>query len=238
MIARDEIDLQPGPTPARWSPSRPTKQASDLREELLVTHRDAIEELRASRQETVERLARIIELRDTETGEHSNRMALISAFLGQALGLDDEEVDALLVAAPMHDVGKIGIADETLLKPGGLTREERHEMERHTILGHDLLADSQSAVLRLAASIAFTHHEHWDGSGYPRGIAGQAIPVEGRIAAVADVFDALLSDRPYRKAISLDEALRVMQEGKGAHFEPAIAEVLLENLDDVLGLRH
>jgi PAS domain S-box-containing protein len=213
------------------------KRSERLREELVTTQRRAIEELRASRQESVERLARTVELRDTETGKHVNRMARISAFLGRELGLDEARVDVLLVAAPMHDVGKIGILDEILLKPGALTAEERREMERHTTVGHELLGDSESVVLRMAATIALTHHEHWDGSGYPQGLAGEAIPLEGRIAAVGDVFDALLSDRPYRPAMSPDEAIVIMQNGKGTHFDPKIVDVLFEHLDDVLRLR-
>ena len=110
-------------------------------------------------------------------------------------------------------------------------------MERHATVGHELLADSESAALRMAASIALTHHEHWDGTGYPRGLAGEAIPLEGRIAAVADVFDALLSDRPYRPAMSTDEALEIMEKGRGTHFDPAIVDLLLENLDELLRLR-
>jgi PAS domain S-box-containing protein len=213
------------------------KHSERVREGLVRTQRRAIAELRASRQESVERLARTVELRDTETGKHVNRMARISAFLGRQLGLDEARVDLLLVAAPMHDVGKIGIPDEILLKPGALTTEERREMETHTTVGHELLADSQSVELRMAASIALTHHEHWDGSGYPQGLAGEAIPIEGRIAAVGDVFDALLSDRPYRPAMSADEALAIVEKGKGTHFDPKIVEVLVEHLDEVLRLR-
>lgn len=214
-----------------------SKDAQRLGEELVATQRRAIEELRASRQESIERLARTVELRDTETGEHVNRMARIAAFLGQTLGLDDEHVDELLVAAPMHDVGKIGIADEVILKPGPLNAEERSDMERHTTIGHDLLVDSDSEVLQTAARIALTHHERWDGGGYPRGLEAEAIPLEGRIAAVADVFDALLSDRPYRAAMSLDETVGIMAKGAGRHFDPAVTEALLEHLDEVLQLR-
>jgi PAS domain S-box-containing protein len=213
------------------------KQAQELREELVVAQQNAIEELRASRQESVERLARVVELRDTETGEHINRMARISGFLGRSMGLDEAGVDALFAAAPMHDVGKIGIADEILLKPGALTAQERTEMERHTTVGHELLADSHSFVLQMAATIALTHHERWDGTGYPRGLAQKAIPLEGRIAAVADVFDALLSDRPYRPSMSLDEALGIIEKGRGTHFDPEIADRLLAHVHEVVSLR-
>jgi PAS domain S-box-containing protein len=195
-------------------------------------------ELRASRQETVERLAMAVELRDPETGRHVNRIGAIGAFLGYALGFDDERAELLLAAAPMHDVGKIGISDEILLKRGKLTRSEREEIQRHTTIGHELLAGSTSEFLRLAATIALTHHEHWDGSGYPQGLAGDEIPLEGRIVAVADVFDALLSDRPYRPALSVDVALTEIREGLGSHFDPRIAQILLDHSDAVLELRH
>jgi PAS domain S-box-containing protein len=214
------------------------KDAERLGEELVATQRRAIAELRASRQESVERLARTVELRDPETGEHVQRMARISAFLGRAIGLDESHVNLLLAAAPMHDVGKIGIPDEILLKEGELTTEERRVMETHTTIGHELLANSKSVVLRMGATIALTHHEHWDGRGYPRGRMGDAIPIEGRIAAVADVFDALMSDRPYRPAKSQDEALQIMRDGKATHFDPTITSALFADLDEVLTLRN
>src|SRR4051794_11796855 len=186
-------------------------------------------ELRASRQETIERLAMAIELRDPETGRHVNRIAAIAAFLGRELGFDDERAELLLAAAPMHDVGKIGISDEILLKRGRLTRTERKEIERHTTIGHELLSGSISEFLRLAATIALTHHERWDGGGYPHGLAGFRIPLEGRIVAVADVFDALLSDRPYRSALGVEPTLREIREGLGSHFDPRIAQILLDH---------
>jgi PAS domain S-box-containing protein len=213
------------------------QQAVDLREELVEAQRRAIAEFRASRQETVERLARTVELHDPETGGHIHRMARISALLGRVLGLDQAYLDLLLVAAPMHDVGKIGIPAEIMLKPGPLTPEERKEMERHTTLGYELLADSDSLLLETAARIALTHHERWDGTGYPEGLAGEEIPLDGRIVAVADVFDALLSDRPYRPAMSLGEALEIIREGKGTHFDPAVVDVMLEHLDEAVLLR-
>jgi putative two-component system response regulator len=213
------------------------KRSERRLEELLTAQDRSIEELRTSRLESVERLARTVELRDTETGEHVKRMADIAAFLGRVLGLGDAHADLLLVAATMHDIGKVGIPDEILLKPGALTADERREMERHTTVGYELLGDSESAVLRMGAAIALTHHERWDGAGYPHGLVEEAIPLEGRIAAVADVFDALLSDRPYRPAMSLDEALEIMENGRGTHFDPTIVEALLGNLDEVLELR-
>jgi len=213
------------------------KQAERLREELAETQALAIEELRISRQETVERLSRALELHDLETGRHVNRMASIAAFLGERLGLDDDRVLLLRTAAPMHDVGKVATSDGILRKSGSLTLSEREEMERHTTVGYEILADSESELLQLAAKIALTHHERWDGSGYPRGLAGEEIPLEGRITAVADVFDALLSDRPYRAALPLDDALEVIREGRGIHFDPRIVDALLGNVEEAMALR-
>jgi putative two-component system response regulator len=213
------------------------KQAEALRAELSMAQARAIEELRASRQETVERLARAIEMRDEETGEHVNRMASIAAFLASQLGLEHERVLLLRAAAPMHDVGKIATPDDILQKPGALTPEERHEMERHTVVGHEILADSESELLQMAATIALSHHERWDGDGYPQGLSGEEIPLEARIVAVADVFDALLSDRCYRPALSVAEAVRTIREGKGAHFDPQVAEVLLRHVEEALSFR-
>jgi len=213
------------------------KRAEHFRDELALAQQRAIEELRSSRQETVEFLARAIEMHDAETGRHVNRMASIAAFLGTRLGLDSERVLLLRAAAPMHDVGKIATPDGILRKAGPLTPEERTQMERHTTFGYEILADSDSELLRMAAKIALTHHEWWDGSGYPRGLRGKEIPLEGRIVAVADVFDALLSDRCYRKAMTVNEAAKVIEAGHGTHFDPNAADFLLENLDEALSLR-
>jgi putative two-component system response regulator len=213
------------------------ERAEALRHELIKAQRTAIEDLRASRQETVERLAKAIEMHDAETGRHVNRMASIAAFLGRELDLDSHHVLLLRTAAPMHDIGKIATPDGILQKAGPLTPEERKQMECHTTVGHQILADSESELLQMAATIALTHHERFDGSGYPRGLLGGKIPLEGRIAAVADVFDALLSDRPYRSAFTVEEATRLIAEGKGGHFDPDIADALLKNLDEVMALR-
>lgn len=213
------------------------RQAEQLQRDLAAAQERAIEELRSSRQETVERLARAIDLHDAETGRHVNRMARIASYLASQLGLDDEQILLLRAAAPMHDVGKIATPDEILRKPGALTPEERVEMERHTEVGHKILAGSESELLQMAARIALTHHEWFDGSGYPRGLAGEEIPIEGRIVAVADVFDALLSDRSYRPALSTEEAVAVIRKGRGTHFDPEVADCLLEHLDEALALR-
>lgn len=213
------------------------RDALRLRDELATAQQQAIEELRLSRQETVERLSKAIELHDFSTGEHVDRMAKVAAFLGTKLGLDSERVLLLRVAAPMHDVGKIATPDEILRKPGPLTPSERMEMQRHTVVGHEILANSKSELLRLAATIALTHHERWDGTGYPRGLSAEEIPLEGRITAVADVFDALLSDRCYRPALSVKETIEIIEEGRGTHFDPEIVDLLVDGLEEVLRLR-
>jgi putative two-component system response regulator len=208
-----------------------------LREELAAKEAEAIEDLRASRQETVERLALAIETKDVVTGLHVARMASITAFLGAKLRLGADQTLLLRTAAPMHDVGKIATPDEILRKPGPLTPAERTVMERHTTFGHQILAGSKSRLLQIAAAIALTHHERWDGNGYPDGLEGEQIPLEGRIAAVADVFDAVLSDRPYRSALSWDDAVVLMHEGRGTHFDPRVVDLLLENLEEIRALR-
>jgi PAS domain S-box-containing protein len=213
------------------------KEAEELQRQLAVAQQRAIEGLQASRQETVERLSRAIEMHDAETGEHVNRMAAVAAFLGTLLGLDREHVLLLRAAAPMHDVGKIATPDGILQKAGALTPGEREEMERHTTVGHGILADSDSELLQMAATIALTHHERWDGKGYPQGLRGERIPLEGRIVAVADVFDALLSDRCYRPSMTVTETVAIMEEGSGTHFDPEMVSALLCHLEEALSLR-
>ncbi len=213
------------------------RAAVRLRDELTATQQNAIEELQLSRQETIEGLTKAIELHDSSTGEHVDRMAAIASFLAARIGFDPDQVNLLRAAAPMHDVGKIGVSAEILCKPGPLTAEERTAMERHTVVGHKIFAHFESELSRVAASIALTHHERFDGSGYPQGLEGDEIPIEGRITAVADVFDALLTDRSYRSAFSTDAAVAVMRDGTGTQFDPEIVEVLLDNLEVALTVR-
>jgi putative two-component system response regulator len=208
-----------------------------LRHELIAAQRQAIADLRASRQETVERLVRAIEMHDTETGHHVHRMASVAALLGEKLGLGERRVGLLRTAAPMHDVGKIATPDGVLRKQGKLTADERTRMEAHTTVGHEILAGSESELLKMAAEIALTHHEWFDGSGYPQGLCGEQIPIDGRVVAVADVFDALLSDRPYREAMSVEEATELISSESGTHFDPAVVDALIDNLDEALELR-
>ena len=213
------------------------KEALRLRDELAAAQQHAIDELWASHQETVDRFATAIKLHDSSTGDHVNRMAGVASLLGNRLHLDAERVRLLRIAAPMHDVGKIAITDRILRKPGSLTDAERKEMERHTVIGHEILGGSDSELLRVAATISLTHHECFDGSGYPQGLAGEEIPIEGRITALADVFDALLSDRCYRPAFPPSEAVAIIEAGRGSQFDPAIVDILLDHLDDAFSAR-
>lgn len=191
----------------------------------------------AREQELLFRMSRAAEFRDPETGAHIQRMAHYSCLIAQRAGLSAEEQTLLLQAAPLHDVGKIGIADAILLKPGRLTPEEFELMKGHARLGHELLSGSESRVLQAGAAIALAHHEKFDGSGYPNKLAGEAIPLYGRIVAVADVFDALTSERPYKRAWELDRAMRYLREGSGQHFDPACVAAFLSGQDEILAIR-
>jgi putative two-component system response regulator len=188
---------------------------------------DAIEELKVTRLETIQRLCTAIEARDPSAAPHIQTVGNYCARIAADLGQDREWCDMLRTAGAMHDIGKIGIAETILLKPGPLTPEERLEMQRHAEIGYRILAGSHAALLQVAASIAWTHHERYDGSGYPRGLAGDAIPLEGRIAAIADVFDALTRDRVYRARLPREEALQIMADGRGNHFDPTLLDVFM-----------
>jgi putative two-component system response regulator len=168
------------------------------------------------------------EYKDRDTAYHVERIGRFSAVLASALRWSPEEVEIIRHAAPMHDVGKIGIPDRILLKPGSLDEEEWKIMQSHTVIGGEILADSDSEVIQMGARIALAHHERWDGCGYPYGIAGEDIPLEARICAVVDFFDALTVDRPYRKAVPNDRVVEMMVEGSGSHFDPAIMAVFRE----------
>ena len=194
-------------------------------------------ELRRLREETIRRLSWAAEFRNQETGEHIVRMSLYCALLARLAGLDPGHAEAIRVASPMHDVGKIGIPDRILLKPGRLSEDERRVMEAHTEMGHRILAGSGVELLDLAAVMALTHHEWMDGAGYPSGAAGEDIPIEGRICAIADVFDALTSDRVYRPSFPPDEARSLMLEGRGTQFDPDLLDLFLGSFDDVLAIR-
>lgn len=214
------------------------RRLANRNEELAAEVRKATEEIRSREQELLFRMSRAAEFRDPETGAHIQRMAHYSALIAARLGLDVATQELLLQAAPMHDVGKIGIPDYILLKPGKLTHEEFEVMKNHARIGHELLADSGSLVLKTGAEIALSHHEKFDGSGYPSGLCGEEIPLFGRIVAVADVFDALTSDRPYKHAWPLEKAVDFLSEGKGAHFDPACVDAFMAAWEDVLLVRN
>lgn len=190
----------------------------------------ALSELEIAQAETVRRLSMAVEFRDEDTGAHIERIGRFSALLATQLGMDPEFCERISHAAPLHDVGKVAIPDAILLKPGPLTEQERSIVETHTEEGHRLLRGSSSSILDLAASIALSHHEKWDGGGYPRGLSREDIPIEGRIVAIADVFDALTSDRVYRLAFSMQEAVGMMVAQRGRHFDPTLLDAFLEVL--------
>jgi hypothetical protein len=190
----------------------------------------ALLELEIAQAETVRRLSMAVEFRDEDTGAHIERIGRFSTLLAEHVGMDADFCATLTHAAPLHDVGKVAIPDAILLKPGKLTAEERAIVETHAEEGHRLLRGSSSSILDLASTIALSHHEKWDGSGYPRGATGEAIPIEGRIVAVADVFDALTSDRVYRKAFTVEEAVEMMLEQRGRHFDPVLLDAFMEVL--------
>ena len=193
--------------------------------------RRALSELEVAQTETVRRLSMAVEFRDEDTGAHIGRIGRLSTLLAEQIGMDPEFCERLSHAAPLHDVGKVAIPDAILLKPGPLTAQERAIVETHAEEGHRLLRGSSSSILELATTIALSHQEKWDGTGYPRGLGGEAIPLEGRIVAVADVFDALTSDRVYRKAFSVEEAVQMMREQRGRHFDPVLLDAFMEVLE-------
>lgn len=216
---------------------RNQRQLGDRAQWLSEAVRQATTELLAREQDTIFRLARAAEYRDPETGFHVQRMAAYSHHVARHLGLSVPDLDLLLKAAPMHDVGKVGIPDHILLKPGRLTPEEFEQMTKHAVMGYEILKGSTSALLQAAAQIALTHHEKWDGSGYPLKLAGEKIPLFGRIAAVADVFDALTSERPHKPAWEVERAAMTVREGRGGHFDPACVDAFFQDWEAVLAVR-
>ncbi|MFZ6848080.1 HD domain-containing phosphohydrolase [Undibacterium sp. RuRC25W] len=217
---------------------RSQRKLLDIAEWLTDEVRLATAEILARERETIIRLSKAADSRDPETGAHILRMSHFCKLIAAHLGLSEENQQILLDAAPMHDVGKVGIPDHILLKPGRLDVAEFDIMKRHSFLGYEILNGSQSVILQTAAQIALSHHEKFDGSGYPHGLAGDAIPLFARICAVADVFDALTSERPYKKAWTDSQAIAYLQEGRGQHFDPACVDAFLENWDEVMQIRH
>ncbi len=213
------------------------KALSDRAAWLDAEVRKATLEIVQRERETVFRLSKAAEYRDPETGTHILRMAHYSELIAKGLNLPKEQQELLLEAAPLHDIGKVGIADAILLKPGRLTVEEFEVMKQHALFGYDILKGSDSNVLQNGAAIALGHHEKFDGSGYPHGVLGEAIPIFSRIVAVADVFDALTSERPYKKAWSLESASEFIQAGSGTHFDPQCVASFFSQWQEVLDIR-
>ena len=188
-------------------------------------------------EELIFRLSRAAEFRDPETGAHISRMAHFSMLIAAALGMPTDDCDLMLRSAPMHDIGKLGIPDGILLKPGRLDEQEMAVMRRHPQIGFSILDGSASRLIRMGAEIALTHHEKFDGTGFPAGLAGDTIPLSGRIVAVADVFDALTSVRPYKRAWEVNDSVAFLKENAGTHFDPACVEAFLAVWDEVLKIR-
>ena len=195
-------------------------------------------ELNDSRLEVIRRLGRAAEYRDDMTGFHIIRMSRYSQVLASAAGMREDEAELILNASPMHDIGKIGIPDSVLMKPGKFEADEWKIMQSHVDIGVEILSGSDSVLMNMAAEIAQTHHEKWDGSGYPRALSGEDIPLSGRIVAIADVFDALTSERPYKDAWPVEKAIEYLQEQSGKHFDPQLVALFLEILPDILIIRN
>jgi putative two-component system response regulator len=211
------------------------KRTEELRkalDEKIAAHRKIYQ----SHLDTINRLSIAAEYKDQDTANHIRRMSNYCALLARRLNLPHGEVELVYLASPMHDVGKIGIPDHILLKPGKLTPEEWEIMKQHTVIGGNILSHSPSELLQTGEVIALSHHEKWDGSGYPKGLAGENIPLWGRICAVADVFDALTSKRPYKEPFPDEKSFEIMKDGRGKHFEPKLINLLLANIEDVVAI--
>jgi putative two-component system response regulator len=212
------------------------KFADDLNntvKELQASNR----ELQSAYHDTIHRLVLAAEYKDEDTGDHIVRMSRYSALIAEELGLPDKEAQDIFYAAPMHDVGKIGIPDNILMKPGKLTDEEFDRMKTHTSIGAKILADSRADILQLAQQIAISHHEKWNGRGYPQSHAGEKIPLAGRIVGLADVFDALTSKRPYKVPYPVEVAVNIIQKERGEHFDPDVADAFLGNIDEFVKIK-
>lgn len=196
----------------------------------------ALASIKSDSLDTIYRLARAAEFRDRTTGAHLKRISQYAAAVARAAGCPPEWVETLLYAVPMHDIGKIAVADGILCKPGKLTESEWEAMREHAEIGAAILDGSGSELLQMAAVIARAHHERWDGTGYPRGLQGEEIPLAARITAIVDVFDALCSRRPYKQALPPEQAVEIIREGRGRHFAPALVDAFLAALDEILAV--
>jgi putative two-component system response regulator len=199
--------------------------------------RERTRELDKSRLEIIRRLGRAAEYRDNETGLHVIRMSYYSRIIAEEIGMNEAEADMVLNAAPMHDIGKIGIPDSILLKPGPLDPDEMKLMQKHSEIGAGIIGLHENELLKAAHAAALTHHEKWNGRGYPAGLSGENIPLIGRIVAIADAFDALTSRRPYKPAWPVERAVELLEKEAGIHFDPALVPAMLRNMDRVLEIK-
>ncbi len=201
--------------------------------ELAIKVKQKTAELAATQLKVIQKLGRAAEYKDNETGMHVIRMSHYTHILAKAAGMCEADADMLMAASPMHDIGKIGISDAILRKPGKLTDEEFGEMKKHAEIGAEIIGDNESDLLKMAKIVAISHHEKWNGTGYPYGLKGEDIPRIGRIVAIADVFDALTCERPYKRAWSVEEAISHLQQQAGEHFDPQLVPLFLEHMDEI-----
>lgn len=213
------------------------RQVKKQNEELEIKVRERTEELQETRLEIIRRLGRAAEYKDNETGLHIIRMSKISARLGELAGLDADAVDLVLNTSPMHDIGKIAIPDAILLKPGKLDANEWEKMKLHPMMGYTILEGHDSELMLAAREIALTHHEKWDGKGYPQGLKGDKIPFNGRLVGLADVFDALTARRPYKDPYPISKAMEIIKSEREKHFDPELTDLFLDNIDDFIAIK-
>jgi HD-GYP domain-containing protein (c-di-GMP phosphodiesterase class II) len=210
-----------------------------LASQAAITIKNALltQELKEAYLDTIFRLSVAAEYKDDDTAVHIHRMSRYSAILAEGLGLSVQEVESIRFASPMHDIGKLGVPDSILMKPGKLTPAEFKEMQNHTVFGGKILENAKAELLKVSEVIALSHHEKWDGSGYPRGLKGESIPLMGRIVALADVFDALTTKRCYKPAFSLEESLKIIREGTGRHFDPNVVQSFNNSIEKILAVK-
>jgi putative two-component system response regulator len=228
LLKRIEIQLE------NWLMKKMLRQQNKMLEKKVWERTKALED---AHHEIIYRLGRAAEYRDNETGNHVKRVSFYSEKIALKAGLGKNKAHMIRIASPMHDVGKIGISDEIMLKPGKLSDDEYFEMQRHVEIGAEILEGHDSEVLRIAYEIALTHHEKYNGKGYPKGLMGEDIPISGRIVAIADVFDALTSERPYKKAWSVEKAVHLIESEKGEHFDPYLVECFIAILPQILEIK-